>query len=463
MVKVAKVQALIIGAIAPILFACSSLRHALFQSAAFDLGIFDQAVYLISQGEPPLSSFLGFHILGDHAAWIFYPLALLYKIYPDVHWLFAVQAGALALGALPTWHLAREAGLLVRQAVAMAAVYLLYPLVFNINLFDFHPDAIALPALLGTILAGRLGRTGWFCLGIVLVLGCKAVFSLTVAAMGVWLLVFEKRRLCGAIALVSGIAYFAIATQGIIPFFGNEAAAVERHISRYSSLGNSFPEIAQNLLLKPRLVLGKIFALDTLEYLALLLAPVIWGLSLQHLTPLVGAIPTLAINILSDSPAQKNLVTQYSVPVLPFLLVAVISSLASSRGWLRSGGLIALWSLVAFLALAKYGYFGSIYLDSLDTWQATREAIAQVQTKGGVLTTSEIAPHLTHRRLVKFTDANSPPVNLAEFDYVLLNVRHPGWLSNQEFASSLVKQLENAQEFQLSYQRDDVYLFTKKL
>lgn len=55
-----------------ILFACSSLRHALFQSAAFDLGIFDQAIYLISQGEPPISSFTNHHIMGDHAAWIFY-------------------------------------------------------------------------------------------------------------------------------------------------------------------------------------------------------------------------------------------------------------------------------------------------------------------------------------------------------------------------------------------------------
>ncbi len=114
---------------------------------------------------------------------------------------------------------------------------------------------------------------------------------------------------------------------------------------------------------------------------------------------------------------------------------------------------------MAFLALAKYGYFGSIYLDSLDARQATQEAIARIQTKVGVLTTSEIAPHLTHRPLVKLTDTNSPPTNLAKFNYVLLNLRHPGWLSNQEFATSLVNQLKNAEEFQLSYQRDDVYLF----
>jgi len=444
-----------------ILFGCSSLRYALFQSSAWDLGIFDQAVYLISSGAPPISSFLGFHILADHAALVFYPLALLYKIYPDVHWLLAVQAIALAIGAVPTWNLARQAGLTVQQSVAIALVYLLYPLVFNINLFDFHPEVMALPAMLGAIWAARSSKTWWFCLSIILILGCRDALSLSVAAMGLWLLLFERRLLCGGIAIAAGVAWFLIATQVIIPHFGGEAAAIGRYLPRYDELGNSFPEISKNLLLKPGLVLGKVFSLDTLGYLGLLVLPVIWGLSPQHLTPLVGAIPTLAMNILANTNTQRDLTHQYSVPVLPFLLLAVISSLAARRGWWRSSRAIVLWSSVAFLALAKYGYFGSIYLNSLDTWQATREAIAQVQTDGGVLTTDEIAPHLSHRQLIKFTDANSPPTNLAEFNYILLNVRHPGWLSNPKFATSLVNQLKNDQEFHLSYQRDDVYLFKK--
>lgn len=449
----------IIGVSILILFICSSLRHALFQSGAYDLGIFDQAVYLISQNQPPISSFLEFHILGDHAALVFYPLALLYKIHPDVHWLLAVQAVALGLGAWLTWSISDHAGLKQSQALAIAAVYLLYPLVFNVNLFDFHPEVLAIPALLGAILAARTNKMGWFCAAIITVLSCKAVLALTVAAMGVWLL-YEK-RLYGALALFSGICWFIIATQGIIPFFGSEAAAVTRHLHRYDYLGNSAAEIVQNLLLNPGLLLKQVFSLNNLEYLTLLLSPVIWGLAPRHLTPMLGAMPTLAINILSNSPAQKNLVHHYSLPILPFLLLVVISSLAANRAWLRNGRLITLWSLVAFLALAKYGYFGSIYLDSLDTLQATRQAIAQVATKGGVLTTAEIAPHLTHRQLIKLTDANSPPANLTQFEYVLLNVRHPGWLSNSEFATSLVNQLKSNQEFQLSYQRDDVYLFTQ--
>ena len=179
-------------AFALILFGCSASRHILFQSTAFDLGIFDQAIYLISQGTSPISSLMGFHILGDHAAFIFYPLALLYLIHPSVYWLFAVQALGLASGAVLTWYIARHRGLKADIAIALAGTYLLYPLVFNVNLFDFHPEVIALPALLGAILAAQLGQIGWFCLAILIVLACKEVLSLTVVAMGVWLLICEK-------------------------------------------------------------------------------------------------------------------------------------------------------------------------------------------------------------------------------------------------------------------------------
>ncbi len=208
-----------IGISALLLFACSSTRHLLFQSGALDLGIYDQVVYLISQGQPPISSFLGFHHLGNHAAWAVYFLALFYKIYPSVYWLLAVQAVCLSLGALPTYYLSREAGLKESLAVTMAAVYLLYPLVFNVNLFEFHPEVMAIPVILGVILAARLQQLIWFCVGTIFILGCKAVLSLTVAAMGFWLLMFEKRRFCGIFAIISGVIWFLIASQFNYSFF----------------------------------------------------------------------------------------------------------------------------------------------------------------------------------------------------------------------------------------------------
>lgn len=463
---------LMIGVTAIVLFTASSARHALFQSTAFDLAIFDQAIYLLSQNQTPFSSLMAINIWGDHAAFIFYPLALLYKIYPDVHWLFLVQAVSLALGAWPSWSLARQAGLNNSISWAIACIYLLYPLVFNVNLFDFHPEVIALPALLAAILAARLNKTLWFCAAIVLVLICKAVLSLTVAAMGLWLLCFDKKRNCGLIALFLGAGWFLVATQAVIPYFnqGREHAG----IGRYQYLGNSVLEIAINLILKPNLVLERLFSLETFEYLALLLLPVIWWLSPRHLSSLISAVPMLAMNILSDIPAQRDLIHQYSVPILPFLVVAVISSLEYSNQ--QKGKtifdrlplpnyplprVIVIWSLIAFLALAKYGYFWTIYLNSLDTLPATKEAISLVETKGSVLTTAQIAPHLAHRPVVKLTQAHAPPANLAEFDYVLLNLRYPGWMSDRAFVENLVTKLKNTPQFQLKYQRDDIYLFTK--
>ncbi len=460
--KLIKLSAIgtMIGISALVLFAYSSLRHTLFHSTAWDLGIFDQAVYLISQGQPAFSSLMRFHVLADHAALILYPISILYKIYPDIHWLLAVQAGALALGALPTWSLARHAGLKETQALAIAGVYLLYPLVFNINAFDFHSEVIAVPALLWAILSARLGQPGWFCLAIIIVLACKEVLALSVAAMGVWLLIFEKKRLCGVIALFTGVTWFVITTQVIIPFFGSETVTISRHISRYSYLGNSFSEIAQNLLLKPGLVLGKILSLNTFKYLLLLALPIVWGLSPRHLVPLIGAIPILALNILSSDSGQQQLGTQYSLPILPFLLLAVISSLAAGRGWLRNRRHIIQWSLLAFLLMSNCLHFPS-YLKTLDTWNPTREAIAQIKTKGGVLTDNQYAPHVTHRPIVRQISSSLPPADLAEVDYVLLNLRHP-WPDTKEYAVKLVSQLKQTQQFKLSYQRKDVYLFMKR-
>ena len=511
-----------IATAATILFLCSSLRHALFQSTAFDLGIFDQAIYLISQNQTPFSSLMQIHILGDHAAVIYYPLALLYKIYPDVHWLFLVQAVALSLGAWPTWSLARLAGLNPEQSRAIAFIYLLYPVVFNINLFDFHPEVIALPALLAAILAARLNKVLWFCSAVLLVLSCKAVLSLTVAAMGLWLFLCEKKQRCGAIALFLGAAWFVIASQKIIPFFsGSEVAGV----GRYSYLGKSVLEIAINLILKPQLVLGKVLSFDTIKYIFILSLPVIWGLlpfsrkiGLRYLMPLIPAIPTLAINILSDLPFQRSLAYQYSVPIIPFLLLAVISKEAESSAtdsvtdvtdvsqreaeigkkeedkpnhqlffrsvfwgkfnhpklanfplklsqlpqlWLgmQLPKTMIIWSLIIFLFLGESKDF-FLYLNRLDTWQATREAIAQIQPQSSILTDNRLAPHFAHRPIVKLLSQISPQTDLAEFQYILLNLRHP-WPDTEKIGNNLANQLQNTPKFQLTYQKNQVLLFKR--
>jgi uncharacterized membrane protein len=500
----------IVVATTAILFTASSARHALFHSTAFDLAIFDQAIYLISQNQTPFSSLMSIDILGDHAALIFYPLALLYKIYPDVHWLFLVQAISLAIGAWPSWSLARQAGLNPENAMTVAAVYLLYPAVFNVNLFDFHSEVIAMPAILAAILAARSHKILWFSAAIALILSCKAVLSLTVVALGIWLFFCEQNRRCGSIAIFLGAAWFLIATQAIVPYFN--AGKQHAGVGRYEYLGTSVLEIAVNLVIKPHLAASRIFSFDTLGYLILLFLPVLWWISPRRLSPLIGAAPMLLMNILSDIDAQRDLIHQYSVPVFPFLLIAVIYTLADrqetsknfwqntrsylwnrrhwmpriwqrisvksvrhiwmKRLWFRRlwnwgkllfanlSKLLLLWSVLMFLILAKYGYFWTVYLESIDTWQATRQAINLVQTKGNVLTDNSLAPHLAHRTTIKLLHQVASGQSLNEFEYVLLNLRHP-WPDTADTAASIAMQLNKSAVFEIGYQQDDVFLFRK--
>lgn len=464
---------LLIGLSSVVLFICSSIKHGVYQSAAFDLGIFDQALYLISQGQTPFSSITGYHILADHAAFILYPLSLLYWIHPNIHWLFLVQAVSLSLACYPTFRLSQLAGLPQAQSLLISTIGLLYPVIFNTNLFDFHPEVIALPAMLWMVLAARSRRMLTFCVALVITLSCKDALALTVAAMGLWMILIEGRSRYGFIALVGGIAWILIATQVVMPLFSPaEAASGSRYLARYTELGTSATDIVLNVFKHPDKILGRIFSLATLEYMVLLCAPVIyvfWSRSAKPLWQLIPAVPILAMNILANSAqgAHRNLVHHYSLPILPFILLAIIACFQAGAHYdlfaTRKGHRLILgWAIFAFLALSRLFAFFGPYYEFTDTASAVKAAIARIpdngDRQGSVLTTAEIVPHLTHRPLIEMTDAGNP-AEVTQFDYVLLNTRHPGWLSNPAFSKALADQLTQNEKFKLDYQQDDVYLF----
>ena len=73
---------LVIAAIAAyfvIFSALSILKHESFSTTAFDLGIFDQNVWMFSQGQNFVNTVNGFYPFADHIQPILYAVALLYK------------------------------------------------------------------------------------------------------------------------------------------------------------------------------------------------------------------------------------------------------------------------------------------------------------------------------------------------------------------------------------------------
>lgn len=404
-------------------FVSSAARHASFNSNLYDLGIFDQAVYLISQGRPPIVTTLNFHILGDHAAFILYPIALLYRLHPDVHWLFAIQALALASTAIPVHALSKALDPMWRLVVAIGA--LLYPGLYNAALFDFHPETIAVPALYWAIWAGLERRTLLLIATATLACLCKEILGLTVLFLGLtlWL---EGRKSQGAIAALVGTGWILLDVFFIIPIFSGAPPAA---LSRYSD-GSA--------------MLARLASPQALGYFVLLTLPFLPALNPRKVLIALPALPLLALNLLSTSDAQRDLVHQYTLPILPFLVAWQIRSLEARPLNLRW---LVVWPAVAFLALAKYGYFFSLFNENRDTRPAIAEAIRKIPPEAGVLTTSPIAPHLTHRKTIDF---RGDPVL---FDAILIDMRHPGW------GATPVKMPPDGHR--QVFQNDGVYLYLK--
>lgn len=458
----------VIAASSILLFIGSALRHHAFRSGALDLGFFDQLTYLISRGEAPINSIANFHLLSDHAAYTLYLLAPLYWIWPNVQVLLLVQAIALASGAYPVYRIAQLHGLSHRHALALAVAYLLYPIVLSANLFDFHPEVISVAALLFAVLAAMRRSIVAFVLLIALALGGKEVISLTVCAMGVWLILFERRLLQGLIAIVMGASWFVFATRWLIPHFG--AGKNASGMQFFSYLGGSVGEIAKNLVLQPQRWFKIVFTISTMKYLFILFAPVAWGLvprhrrSFRYLAPLiVCAAPTLALNILAQSSVVnlRKPFGQYSLMVVPFLAITFVYAVAAGQSWFKRPYQIAIWSigLVLIGATARLAMVQRGQATDVASQLATREAVAMIAGKGGVLTTFEIAPHVSQRKLIQYVGNEFPIAPLDQFDYVFLNLKHDSLVNAGTFTTSVLDRVRADPSFKLEFDRDSVLLF----
>lgn len=477
--KIPLPQGLVILFSAILYFTMSSIKFSYFKATAFDLGIFDQAVYLISKGIEPVSSFLGFHILGDHASFILYPISLLYLIYPDVHWLLGLQAISLALGAVPVYLLAIENGSKLLPSTILMLIYLLNSSVFALLMFDFHPDSLAVPTFIWAVLFAKRGAKNkdsklyfWlFLLAILIILSSKEVLALSVISMGIWLIFFEKNRAYGASAVILGLAWFLISTQIVIPFYHGD---INRHFARfYGHLGGSGSEILGNFFLNPNLLLNflKSNLKDILIYITQLLSPFILILSFKEISPLVGAIPILLMTILSQDPIQRDFQYYYVFPALPFIIVAVASTKLEFLKWSTIRYIL---SMAIAVYLMQNGsrlqeFTSSSIWEYKETLYSTNRAIEIIHASDynnlkSILTAHQIAPHLTHRKIIQVIRKDFPLNELRKYDYIFLNRNYPD-IANRELSKSTNNRILDAcaasKEFSLEFSKNETFLYRK--
>lgn len=415
----------------------AALRHQWLQSNGFDLGIYDQVAWQISRGLEPRSTLLGLHHMGNHGAWAFYGIGAAYSLWPSVQWLLASQALSLALTALPLAALWRQACLPERYSWLPCLLWWLQPQVFNTNLFDFHPEVWAMPAIAGAIWCSRAQRPLPWLLCLVWLLGCRDGLSLMVIGLGLSEMI-QRRWRWGLSAICLGLGWMLMLSEWLYPLL-NGPDQGPAALSRFSHLGDSIPDILLSSLQRPWVLLEALPWAELPIYALLLSLPTALFWRRRSFTILVAALPLVLVNLISSNPAQRNLVHHYNLPLAVIAVVAAIDGLQASGCRLWPWRRIA-WSALCWATLAKPWFFGGPYLSRLPQVADLNEALRSIPAESRVITSSHLAPQLTHRSHIETIGGKPPELErLNRFDVLLLTPTDPGWQSRRSVQRKALK------------------------
>ena len=418
------------AAFAAVFGTTSALRHRAFGSGRFDLGNMAQAVWSTAHGD--LLSITDVHgeqisRLGAHFDPLLVLLAPLWWLWPAPELLLAVQAVAVASGALPVYWLARKHLGEGSPAAALALAYLLSASVQWLTVSDFHAVALACPLLLFAWWHLDEDRLWAFALLAAAAIATKEHVGLAVAAMGVWYALRRRRRAGIAIA-VAGAAVALVAALVVVPHFA--PAGDSAFESRYDdpSLGGR-----------------------DLSYLAELLLPLAL-LPLAAPLAALAAVPELALNVLSTTVTQTSVKTHYAAVAIPALFAAAV--FGAARLDRRLAYVAAAASAVGMLVL---GPLGRTDLRSGGHDAAARRALALVPADAPVSATNALGAHLSARKRIF-----SFPV-LEEAEWVVVDERRLTFLDSlkPERARAPLAALRRDPRWRLVFAEDGVLVFRR--
>ena len=137
-------------------------NHRNFGTWSYDMGIYDQGFWLVSQGGSTFMTVRGLDFWGHHLNLIAFAFTPFYWLGAGPSFLYAAQAVALGLGAVPTYLIARDRFERPWIGLLFAFVYLMYAPIQWISWAMFHPEALVISPMLFAWWFATRQRWGWF-------------------------------------------------------------------------------------------------------------------------------------------------------------------------------------------------------------------------------------------------------------------------------------------------------------
>jgi uncharacterized membrane protein len=440
------------------------LRHTRFATYSFDLGIYDQGVWLLSRFHDPFVTVRGLELFGHHVNPILLAFVPFYWLGAGPLFLLSAQVLVQATGAIAVYLLARDRIHDRWLAVALAAVLLLNPTYQYLTWEFFHPDALAIAPLLFAYWAARTARWRWFVVFAVVAAACKEDVALALAVMGVLIAVRGRRRI-GVVVVAASLAWYAFATRVVIPLSNGIGPFYDTF---FGDLGKNPIEVGTHLATHPRETVELATESDRVSYYEMMFAPVAF-LPLLALPTLLIAGPMLAVNVFSSFPYTREIRYHYSSLVLVGIILATVEAVAWV-GHRRPGllrflvGLVVATSLAATVAWGpspiSVKYHSGIWALAADRQAAKDAAVARIPDGEATSAIYNLLPHVAHRQQIYDFPVPWRNVNWgvhgehlahpADVRWILVDRREIGAEDRALLARLLVRQ------FDIVYERDDI-------
>ena len=373
--------------------------HDSFETSAYDLGVFQQALWLISQFGDQFNTVRGMHSHGDHFRPIDYLFIPLYFLKPSIHWAFLAQSLSVGLGALVLFRIAqRQLPAMRWVAPAFALIYLLNPVVHNPLVWQYHPLVLA-SGLYLLWLWFYLEQRSWpYYLVFILLLIIREDMCITTAAFGM-VAILQRRFRYGIPVVIISVLWWLLVTRVVLPELNGEG---------YFRLEGGTLQVLYRHLFDTDFYIRQLWNEYAFSYWAWLLLPLL-GLSLLAPLYLLPALPTLLVNpLVGDYSAQIQY--HYSVNAMPFIFIAALFGTRKilSR-FPRTQLPLVLALLVASSVAAYHGsrvtYSGVV--NGIERWHnkaETRETLKtlaiSIGPESGVAATDFYLPHIVNRRQI---------------------------------------------------------------
>ena len=383
------------------------------------------------------STILGHSALAHHFSPLMILNGLIYKILPlPIEGMFFIRSFFLALGGLAVYHICVEKKITGLVSFIIVQLYFIYPVSAYYALDIFHPEDYIIVLILWSYLFVLKKKYILSFFLLMVTMTAKEDAAITIALFSLIYYFISGKNKIYIFSFIAAIAYFVIVFYTVMPAL-RESGFEQFWNIRYSGFGGSLAGIIKSTVLNPLSILKKMYSLENIAYIALLMVPLFF-LPLKSYKYILPFLPALYLNLIADYSPQKQICNCYQYAFLTVVWICLIDSIAAMDNVRRMRISLALLSscILANYFWGPFPYARIFYMTKNNPYHTdakfnrVTKLVTQIPESAFVCATEKTLPHLSHKKKIQWPGIElkypesfqKPIISYSKPDYYLLDL-----------------------------------------